>query len=83
MRLEKIKRFSLNEVRLCAAEVLMALKFLHQQKICYRDLKTENILIDATGHMVLTDFGLATKLDDDCSLDRLCGTFEYMAPGWK
>lgn len=80
-RLEHTKRFSLHEVRLCAAEILLALKFLHGQKICYRDLKTENVLIDKHGHMILTDFGLACQIEDSESLHGVCGTYEYMAPG--
>lgn len=80
-RLRLVKRFSLDEVRICAAEICLALKFLHQRKICYRDIKVENILIDAGGHMVLADFGLAVRLEDGKKLRQYCGTSEYMAPG--
>lgn len=39
------------------AEVIVALEQLHQNNIVYRDLKTENIIIDRDGHIKLVDFG--------------------------
>jgi serine/threonine protein kinase len=45
--------------RFYAAELCLALDFLHQNHVVYRDLKLENILMDMEGHVVLTDFGLS------------------------
>ncbi|RDX60165.1 Phototropin-1, partial [Mucuna pruriens] len=46
-------------VRFYAAEVVIALEYLHCQGIIYRDLKPENVLIQSDGHVSLTDFDLS------------------------
>nr|AML78460.1 putative LOV domain-containing protein [Euphorbia mesembryanthemifolia] len=46
-------------VRFYAAEVVVALEYLHCQGIIYRDLKPENILLQSNGHVSLTDFDLS------------------------
>lgn len=52
-----------NIVRFYAAEIALALHYLHDvMHICYRDLKPENILIDHAGHVKLCDFGFAVRL---------------------
>jgi len=49
-------------VRFVLAEVILALKYLHENlRIIYRDLKAENVLIDSDGHIKLADFGLSTS----------------------
>lgn len=72
-----------DEAKTCfyGAEILLALGCLHGQDIIYRDLKPENVLLDADGHVRLADFG-TSKLDikDNVSTFSLAGTPEYLAP---
>jgi serine/threonine protein kinase len=60
--LNKSGIFSEEVVRFVLAEILLALKYLHENlRIIYRDLKAENVLIDSDGHIKLADFGLSTS----------------------
>ncbi len=77
--------FTEERARFYAAEIYLALSFLHSKNIIYRDLKPENVLIDAAGHIKLTDFGLAKELERKAKeqlgrTETFCGTDEYLAP---
>ncbi|XP_031407129.1 serine/threonine-protein kinase OXI1 [Punica granatum] len=56
------KMFSDDIIRFYAAELVLALEYLHELGIVYRDLKPENIMIQEDGHVMLVDFDLSTKL---------------------
>ncbi len=47
------------ELKFYAAEIISALEHLHGQNIVFRDLKPENVLLDAAGHTRLIDFGFS------------------------
>uniref|UniRef100_A0A126X1F8 non-specific serine/threonine protein kinase n=1 Tax=Oedogonium foveolatum TaxID=321584 RepID=A0A126X1F8_9CHLO len=53
------KRLKESQVKFYAAEVLVALQYLHLLGYVYRDLKPENILLHSSGHVLLTDFDLS------------------------
>ena len=73
--------FSEDVARFYLAELLLALEHLHGLGIVYRDLKPENCLLNAEGHVILTDFGLSKVSLDGSRTNTICGTAEYMAPG--
>ncbi|CAF2738148.1 unnamed protein product [Rotaria sp. Silwood2] len=66
--LRKVGRFSEQHARFYAAQIVLTFEYLHYLDILYRDLKPENLLIDAEGYLKVTDFGFAKKIK------------EYLAP---
>ncbi|KAJ0779596.1 putative protein kinase AGC-RSK-2 family [Helianthus annuus] len=56
------KIFSDDVIRFYAAELVLALEYLHKLGIVYRDLKPENVMIQQNGHLMLVDFDLSTEL---------------------
>ena len=59
-----------------AANVLLALEHLHSRGLVYRDLKPENLLLDAQGYCKVADFGFAKKIGADKTY-TICGTPDY------
>lgn len=73
--LRKSQRFPNSVAKFYAAEVALALDYLHSLDIIYRDLKPENLLLGADGHIKVTDFGFAKYVPDITW--TLCGTPDY------
>jgi serine/threonine protein kinase len=61
-------------------QLVYALYFCHRQGIAHRDLKLENILLDAKGRLKLADFGMASLMTPGSLLETSCGSPNYCAP---
>ncbi|KAF0699677.1 Aste57867_9777 [Aphanomyces stellatus] len=79
---EKGGGLPLADARLYAAELVLAISYLHSLNILYRDLKPSNIMIDEEGHIGIVDFGLSKQHIQGTShgVKTLSGTAEYVAP---
>ncbi|PHH81453.1 hypothetical protein CDD82_733 [Ophiocordyceps australis] len=74
------KTFTEEAVRFWIAELGCALKYIHGQKIIHRDVKPDNVLLDADGHVHLTDFNVASDIVPGKVLTSKSGTLAYLAP---
>ncbi|XP_052610786.1 putative sperm motility kinase W [Peromyscus californicus insignis] len=68
------------EARGIFRQVVSAVHFLHQRHIAHRDIKLENILVDAAGNAKLCDFGMAIEITEGQMLQEICGSLLYWAP---
>ena len=71
-------KFSPPNAKFYIAQIIDALDTLHRNKIIYRDLKPENLLIDSEGYLKIVDFGVAKQIEN--RTNTLAGTPTYMAP---
>ena len=67
-----------NQARFYAASVMVAINYLHERKIIFRDIKPENVMVLANGFCKLIDFGTAKSIID--RTQTTIGTPHYMAP---
>lgn len=74
------KRFDEKTVRFYAAQIALAVGYLHSKGIMHRDLKLENVLVDENGYLKIIDYGLAKTLKEQQLSKTFCGTPEYLAP---
>jgi serine/threonine kinase 32 len=72
--------FPENTVRFWMAELASGLTYLHSKGIMHRDIKPDNILLDAKGHAALTDLNIAMHYSQHRLHTSVAGSMAYMAP---
>lgn len=77
-----IRRDSWRTIARIGLQVAQSLHYAHGQSTLHNDIKPANLLLDANGHVWVTDFGLAEPLRDEAGDhdERLTGTLRFMAP---
>ncbi len=81
-RIRRLGPLEIGEAVAYAIEIARALGAAHQRHIVHRDVKPQNVLVDAEGRAKVTDFGIARTLDEDglTADGRVIGTTDYVAP---
>lgn len=76
----KYKKFSEVQSKFIISCLLLAVEYLHSNKIVHRDIKPENLVFDNQGYVYLTDMGIAKLINNEKELIDSSGTPGYMAP---
>jgi serine/threonine protein kinase len=84
-RVRKHGPLPMQAVRFYLAEILAAIQAMHDVNVCHRDIKPDNVLIDADGHVSVTDLGLAIEIKPQDPKHAShwwgqCGSYGYRAP---
>eukprot|EP01083_Nonionella_stella_P085326 236565_1 len=78
--LRKSHSFKEHVARFYAGCVVEGFEHLHGMNMVFRDLKPENLVLDKSGYVKITDFGFCKTLDETGKTFTLCGTPDYLAP---
>nr|XP_020013277.1 MAP/microtubule affinity-regulating kinase 3 isoform X6 [Castor canadensis]XP_020013278.1 MAP/microtubule affinity-regulating kinase 3 isoform X6 [Castor canadensis] len=68
------------EARAKFRQIVSAVQYCHQKRIVHRDLKAENLLLDADMNIKIADFGFSNEFTVGSKLDTFCGSPPYAAP---
>uniref|UniRef100_A0A665TFV2 MAP/microtubule affinity-regulating kinase 3 n=1 Tax=Echeneis naucrates TaxID=173247 RepID=A0A665TFV2_ECHNA len=73
-------RMKEKEARAKFRQIVSAVHYCHQKNIVHRDLKAENLLLDADSNIKIADFGFSNEFTAGSKLDTFCGSPPYAAP---
>uniref|UniRef100_H2YPH2 MAP/microtubule affinity-regulating kinase 3 n=1 Tax=Ciona savignyi TaxID=51511 RepID=H2YPH2_CIOSA len=73
-------RMKEKEARAKFRQIVSSVQYLHSKKIVHRDLKAENLLLDADMNIKIADFGFSNEFTPGHKLDTFCGSPPYAAP---
>ncbi|XP_060919891.1 serine/threonine-protein kinase MARK1 isoform X2 [Labrus mixtus] len=73
-------RMKEKEARAKFRQIVSAVEYCHQKRIVHRDLKAENLLLDADMNIKIADFGFSNEFTPGSKLDTFCGSPPYAAP---
>ena len=78
---KKRRKLSEKTAKFLFRQIILGIKYIHEQNIVHRDIKLENLLIDLNNNVKICDFGIGRKIASKNQLlyDQ-CGTLMYMAP---
>jgi serine/threonine-protein kinase len=81
-RIRRMGRLPVPEALAYAIEIARALQAAHMEMLVHRDVKPQNVLLDADGRAKVTDFGIARSLEGEglTMAGRVLGTTDYVSP---
>ena len=78
---KKRRKLSEKTAKFLFRQIILGIKYIHEQNIVHRDIKLENLLIDLNNNVKICDFGIGRKIKNKNQLlHDQCGTLMYMAP---
>ena len=78
---KKRRKLSEKTAKFLFRQIILGIKYIHEQNIVHRDIKLENLLIDLNNNVKICDFGIGRRIKNKNQLlHDQCGTLMYMAP---
>ena len=72
--------FNEKQIKFIISNLLLSLKYIHNNNILHRDIKPENLVFDDKGYIYLTDFGISKKIKNGKNIFDKSGTPGYISP---